>query len=78
VLTGTEVTADILQDYLSGGLSESERQAVEHAIRKDAEIARAFGMIRTGAELLRERLQLPTHIPAEWLAIISRWNPNDA
>jgi anti-sigma factor RsiW len=77
VPTATKITADLLHDYLSGGLSESERQRVERAIRDDPEITRAFEMIRTGANVLRKRLQLPTDIPVEWLAIISRWEPRD-
>jgi hypothetical protein len=69
-----EVTADVLRDYLERRLNDFERHRVEHAIRDDKEIARAFQMIQEGTQIIRARLDLDVEVPVEWLAIISRWD----
>jgi anti-sigma-K factor RskA len=68
-----KVTADVLQDFLSGKLSDQERRNVEQAIREDSEIAQALEVMRARAEMLRARYGLPADVPPEWLAILSRW-----
>jgi anti-sigma factor RsiW len=72
--TTSEVTPDVLRDYLEDRLSGFERQRIERVIRNDQEVARAFKMIREGTEVIRERLKLDEEVPPEWLAVISRWD----
>jgi hypothetical protein len=55
------------------GSAGFERQRIEHAIRDDPDIARAFQMIREGTEVMRTRLDLDAEIPIEWLTTMSRW-----
>ena len=74
-LRSGSIRADELQDYLSGSLTGLARERVAIAIQNDAEIAHAFRLIRSGAKRLRSRRELQTEIPADWLAIISRWPP---
>jgi anti-sigma-K factor RskA len=67
------VTADVLQDFLAGKLSDQERRDVERAIKEDPELAQTLELMRARAEVLRTRFGLAAEIPSDWLAILNRW-----
>ena len=70
-----EVTADLLQDFLTGKLNDEERRRVERAIKDDRRIAAMLEIMRARTEIMRASLELESEIPADWLAILGRWEP---
>ena len=65
----TNISSDLLQDYLNGRLEDDCAEIVERALRQNPDASAELERLRENAHVLRSR-ETDVELPADWLIML--------